>query len=108
FVSYVNMVPEKELGIAILTNQECTNAYMAILNHLLDHFLEKEPFDWISGYRTMEDLKFRRITTLENEAIASRNTSSKPLLPLDSYAGHFEDPWYGPIAVTLENNKLIM
>ena len=35
-----------------------------------------------------------------------RNAASRPSLPLAGYAGQFADPWYGPIAISQDKNRL--
>lgn len=48
------------------------------------------------------------LLTVENHGKVTQNTQSKLLLPLEKYAGHFKDPWYGNISISLENNRLLM
>ena len=33
---------------------------------------------------------------------------SKPSLPVERYAGTYNDPWYGDVAVTMEEGKLVI
>ena len=108
FVSFVNMVPAHNLGIVVLTNQESTNAYNTVINHLLDYYMGKPSFDWLSAYKRQEDLKFERIARIENQAQAEHNENSKPALPLSAYAGTYEDAWYGKVKITQEGDKLMM
>ena len=44
----------------------------------------------------------------EKKAAAARDATSKPSLPLERYAATYEDAWYGDIAITLEQGKLVM
>lgn len=108
FVSYVIFFPDHNLGIAVLTNQESSNAYHAVINHIVDHVFGVPPFDWVAGYRKQEDLKFGRIADIEKQAEAKRNASIGPSLPLERYAGRYKDAWYGDINITRENDELIM
>jgi hypothetical protein len=39
---------------------------------------------------------------------AVADKSSTPSLPLASYAQSYVDDWYGEIAISLENNRLVM
>jgi hypothetical protein len=54
-VSQVALVPQLKLGIAVLTNQESTSAYWAIIYHLLDHYMQTKPFDWIKAFKIRMD-----------------------------------------------------
>jgi hypothetical protein len=44
----------------------------------------------------------------EKKAVAARDTSSRPSLSLDRYAGTYTDAWYGDVAIAHENGKLVM
>jgi hypothetical protein len=39
---------------------------------------------------------------------AARDKSARPSLPLDGYVATYRDPWYGDVAIALENGKLVM
>jgi len=42
------------------------------------------------------------------KAEAGRNANSRPSLPLEKYAGTYNDAWYGPITIRHENGGLII
>ena len=50
YVSRVAMIPDANVGVAVLTNQESGEAFDAIAFHVLDHYLGAPAFDWIDGY----------------------------------------------------------
>src|SRR4029079_7478455 len=54
YVSKVAMIPDAQLGVAILTNQESTNAFDAIAIRVLDAFLNAPSTDWIAAYQAIE------------------------------------------------------
>src|SRR5690606_31586149 len=60
FVSQLAMVPEQRLGVVVLTNQLSSGAYWAIINHILDYYLDAPPFDWIAGYKKELDRSIER------------------------------------------------
>jgi len=108
FVSRVFMVPSLRLGIAVLTNQEAGGAWASITNRITDHFLKVNNFDWISGYKKAQDEYFKNAAQKEQQSAQTRNSSSKPSLPLGSYAQTYTDPWYGQVKIGLRNEKLYM
>lgn len=108
FVSRVFMVPSLRLGIAVLTNQEAGGAWASIANRITDHFLKVNNFDWISGYKKAQDEYFKNAAQKEQQSAQTRNSSSKPSLPLGSYAQTYTDPWYGQVKISLRNEKLYM
>ena len=53
YVSKVVMVPDAQLGIAVLTNQESEYAFEAIAEHILDAYLGAPAKDWIAAFQTL-------------------------------------------------------
>ena len=51
YVSRVVMIPDINVGVAVLTNQESGEAFDSIAFHLLDYYLGAPSIDWIDGYR---------------------------------------------------------
>ena len=108
YVSRISLIPDRKLGIAVLTNQESGEAFEAITWRLLDHFLGASPTDWVAAYRTLKLRGDSAVAAQERTAAAARDTASRPSLPLTKYAGAYRDAWYGDIAIALENGKLVM
>jgi CubicO group peptidase (beta-lactamase class C family) len=109
YVSRVAMIPEENLGVAVLTNQESGAAFDAIAYHVLDHYLAIDPpHDWIGGWRTLV-ARIDSVNAAEVSATAAaRDSMVGPSLPLAKYAGVYEDPWYGDVGIALEGNRLVM
>jgi len=108
YVSRVLMVPEAKLGVAVLTNQESGEAFDAITYHIVDHYLGAPPTDWIEAYSKVRNRRAGETATAENKAASARDTSSRPSLPLERYAGTYRDAWYGDIAIAFENGRLVI
>jgi CubicO group peptidase (beta-lactamase class C family) len=107
-VSKVQLVPSEKLGIVVLTNQEENGAYQAIIYHLLDHYLKLPPTDWIAAFKAAKEKQLADAADVEKKQSVERATDSKPSLPLPSYAGVYEDAWYGPTTITLEKGVLVL
>ncbi len=112
YVSRVFMVPELELGIAVLTNQESSDAYNSVIYAVVDKALGAPPTDWVAAYLKIRAREAATTGEALGKAAANRDVSLKPSLPLEAYARTYEDAWYGPIAVTHdgegEAGKLVM
>ncbi len=91
YVSRVAMMPDINLGVVVLTNQESTSAFDAIVCHIIDHYLGAPAFDWIAGYKTVEDRSRAQNEAAESHAKAARDAGSRPSLPLAQYAGTYSD-----------------
>jgi len=107
YVSRVIMIPDAGLGVAVLTNQESTDAFDAIAFHVVDHYLGAAPaFDWIDGYAQFSARRDRESAADERGAATTRHAASTPSLPLAQYAGTYRDQWYGDIVIAQANGKL--
>jgi CubicO group peptidase (beta-lactamase class C family) len=102
YVSRVVMVPELGLGIAVLTNQESSDAYNSIIYAVLDQALGAPDTDWASAYLKVRERAAARTAEALKRTGGTRNASLRPTLPLAAYAGTYEDAWYGPVVITLE------
>ena len=107
-VSTVFLVPDENLGIVVLTNQEESGAFSAIVYHIVDHYLGAPENDWIQGFYDQRQQSMKRAADAEKLQDAARNARSQPSLPLAQYAGEYEDPWYGKARITAENGKLVL
>ena len=108
FVSRVMLVPEENLGVVILTNAEEGGAFDSILYHVLDHFFHLPPTDWIAAYKAVKDKEEKDAAETMKKAEGAREANSKPSLPLEKYAGVYNDAWYGPITIRTENAGLVI
>jgi hypothetical protein len=108
FVSRVMLVPEENLGVVILTNAEEDGAFDAILYHVLDHYLRLPTTDWIAAFKTVKDQDEKEAAESMKKAEGAHAANSKPSLPLEKYAGTYNDAWYGPITIRFENGGLVI
>ncbi|MBE0594704.1 MAG: serine hydrolase [Gemmatimonadales bacterium] len=108
YVSKVAMIPDIRLGVAVLTNQESGAAFSAISYRVLDHYLGAEPHDWLDAYSTLMAQSAAAVAQAERGTAAERDSTSRPSLPLERYAGTYRDVWYGDVTVAHENGKLII
>jgi CubicO group peptidase (beta-lactamase class C family) len=101
FVSRVMLVPEENLGVVILTNAEEDGAFDSILYHLLDHYFALPATDWIAAFKSVRDVDEKDAAETMKRAESARAAGSRPSLPLEKYAGTYNDAWYGPITIRL-------
>jgi CubicO group peptidase (beta-lactamase class C family) len=108
FVSRVMLVPEENLGVVILTNGEEGGAFDSVLYHVLDYYFHLPPTDWIAAYKAVKDKQEADAAATMKKAAGARDANSKPSLPLEKYAGIYNDAWYGPITIRTENGGLVI
>ena len=108
YVSEVTMIPQLNLGVVVLTNQESGEAFSALTLRILDYYMGAPVVDWKEAFRRTASIRDSVIAFSERRASAARDTSSRPSLPLQKYAGRYEDPWYGEVEVKYVKGRLTM
>jgi CubicO group peptidase (beta-lactamase class C family) len=107
FVSRVMLVPEQNLGVVILTNAESGGAFDAILYHVLDHYLGAPKTDWVAAFKAAADEQSAQAASFMKEQDAQHESSAKPALALEKYAGVYQDAWYGSATIRQEAGGLV-
>ena len=108
YVSIVTLLPERGLGVAVLTNCESEEAFTALNWLAIDHYLGAPATDWTAA---LEKLRARAQAETEEglkKSAATRDAASRPSLPLAKYAGVYTDAWYGDVAIEEAGGRLVM
>lgn len=108
-LSFVAMVPERRLGIVVLTNTSGHNAlYTALGTRILDGFLG-------APLRDVSALALEQVTRAERAAaerqrarVARRIADTRPSRPLQEYAGTYRHEMYGDVTVAVERDALVL
>ena len=108
YVSRVVMIPDINVGVAVLTNQESGEAFESIALRILDHYLGAPAFDWIDGFKRLRARNEADIARAERRDASARDRASKPSLSLAKYAGTYRDAWYGDITIAEEAGRLVL
>lgn len=107
-VSKVVVVPEENLAMVILTNQQSGDAFNAIYLEILNEYLELTPKDWVTYFHDKREAQKAKETVRLAKAADVVNKNSSHSLRLKAYAQMYTDNWYGDINVTYKNNQLNM
>ena len=102
-VSQVTLLPEKKLGIVILSNQQAFSALSAVTHEVLEDALELEDKDWV------EELAKKHFASKQKAyANAKPDTPAdyQPQLPNINYTGTLHDDWYGDVIIEQLDGKL--
>ena len=103
-VTQVVMIPEINLGIIVLTNQQSGAAFTAISNTIKDSYLGIKSVDYVAMLNKLSQEKeddADKITTDVWETIA-QNQKNKIKTDFKKYAGSYKDNWFGEI-ILIEN-----
>lgn len=106
YVSRVMMIPDLNLGVAVLTNSE-SPAMEAIALHVLDAYLGAS-FDWRGGWKAIRARRDSMVASANARAAGARDSTAGPSLPLERYAGTYRDPWYGDVTIEPDSGHLVI
>lgn len=111
--THLMLLPREDLGVFV-SNNLMSAAPRPVAYDIAELFLDMEGDDGNAGtgaganwIAVVDDLiEQRRDSSAEvvEKAMAERNEDSEPSLPLAAYAGTYQDPWYGEITLTLEDD----
>lgn len=102
FSALVFLIPEQQLGMVFLTNRNGTPLSYLLALSITDILLDREPSDWfklVFGDDEEEDE--------EEEEIERRVEGTQPQHPLADYVGTYEDPGYGEVVISQEEEQLV-
>ncbi len=106
FVTSVTLLPEERLGIVVLTNTDMNGFYQSLKREIMDAYLGLS----YKNYSQLNLDDFRRGRSEEATAIQKMRdtiaTGAKPMHPLDSYAGRYDNEAYGWMDVAKDGNAL--
>ena len=101
------LVPEKRLGIVVLTNG-MTLAYQALGWTVLDWAIGAPKTDWGGLLLARDQGGQDADRAFEDSAAAARQKEVGPSLALARLAGTYHDEWYGDVSLALEGDHLVM
>ncbi|MDY3563715.1 serine hydrolase [Gemmata sp. JC673] len=96
----LTLVPERQLGFAVLCNMHDSRLPVAVTNALIDRYCDLKPKDWNAYYARLAEEEADAKSAALAARDRARDPSAKPALPLASYAGAYSHPAYGPATVT--------
>ena len=107
-VTQVTLLPELQLGIIVLTNQQSGAAFNAITNTIKDSYLGIKSEDYVTIYsdRIKANEETADKVTDEVWAIVAKNTKEKIKIDFNTLKGTFNDNWFGEIVLSEKKGKL--
>lgn len=103
-VTYTVMIPKEKLGVVVFTNQENGSAMRAIMENIMQVYLETGDVDWTDRY---EDIRNRSMANAQSQINAdAADADASALLPLNDYMGTFRDPWFGDVSIDRRDDGL--
>ena len=108
-VTQVTLLPELNLGIIVLTNQQSGAAFKAITNTIKDSYLGIASQDHVTNYsaslQTNEAIADKK--TNEVWAAVAQNKKENINIDFKTIVGTYTDKWFGDVALYEKQGKLI-
>jgi CubicO group peptidase (beta-lactamase class C family) len=103
-VTHVSLIPELNLGVVVLTNQQQPAALEAVSMQIIEAYAGVPRRDWVATSKT--NLAKREQHMKEADAAGAPPAQAWVPSDLNAYAGTFNDPWRGEATVELQGNSL--
>lgn len=102
----VGLLPEHDLGVVVFINGDHVEIRHALMYEVFDRYLGyDEDMDWSTELKAMFD-----DIAAESKGNTKDDDDQAPemSLPLASYAGTYEHPYFGKMTVSMEDDSLIL
>src|SRR5688572_14397423 len=107
-VTQVTLLPEMELGIIVLTNQQSGSAFTAITNQIKDSYLGVKNTDRVKEYnerRLAGEKQAAEIVAKVEAEIKAQQAKNDPALAPASILGTYKDNWFGEVEIFEKGGK---
>ena len=94
----IALLPQKNVGIFIASNSEDGQIILGLRDELLDHYLGYPRANWPEKFQAFKQARLAAAAK-QVQAAEAKPAAIGPSLPIERYAGEYNDPWYGTIKV---------
>lgn len=102
----VMMVPEKKIGVFVVCNVRPSLFPETVAKTAIDHLLGLPAENWVKTNMEQFALFDFNIALENKKRETRRKKDAKPSLPLEGYAGRYEEPAYGAAQVEVADDRL--
>ena len=107
-VTQVTLIPELNLGIIVLTNQQSGAAFRAITNTIKDSYLGIQAEDYITNYSKIgkdnQDSADKKTEAVW--ATVAKNKKDKFKVDFKTITGTYKDNWFGEVVLSEKKGRL--
>ena len=110
FRANVALLPDANLGIAVLTNSAPSYLPEIVRNTLIDHLLGLPARDWSEACLAWQKKSQKTAKKQEQKKKETRHKNTAPSRPLSTYTGDYENAAYGTARITSskKNKRLLL
>jgi len=108
-VTQITMIPELNLGIIVLTNQQEGSAFTAITNQIKDGYFGIKGTNRVKEYSTLRKSQLERTNRFLDSTwkeIEKVQQSAKAHIDVNKFAGIYQDVWFGDVIISAKDGKL--
>jgi CubicO group peptidase (beta-lactamase class C family) len=106
FTSLVTFMPQDNIGMIILSNQNASRIPTVVSYDIYDRLLGLDQIEWTKRFKTQQERGREGSEEAKKKGYTAQIQGTHPSHPLADYAGDYESPAYGIASVTLENGGL--
>lgn len=107
-VTQITMIPELQLGIIVLTNQEEGGAFSAVTDQIKDSYFGIRGTDRVMEYATNRNMALmnekKLLDSIDRSLEQARSAGTGPR-DLTIYMGTYRDPWLGEVVISMKNGR---
>lgn len=93
FTAQIAMVPERDFGVAILSNLDGDSLPVALMYQAIDSALGIQGSDWVAAFKQLS-------SAAPTPAPAAAQAAAAPAPPLAALAGTYSHPFYNAVRIT--------
>ena len=102
----MTMLTDRGVGVAVFTNRNPNPVTEILANHVFDPLCGKEPIPWLDRLREQRHKALAQLEIDREAPKATRRLNTRPSHDLADYAGDYDHPSYGRIAITHAEGQL--
>jgi CubicO group peptidase (beta-lactamase class C family) len=106
FSSLVAFLPQDNIGLIILTNQNTSPLPAVVAYNVWDRLLGMDQVDWTARIKQQRALTKASELDAMNKGYTTRRTGTHPSHELAEYAGEYEHPGYGVVKIAFAAGAL--
>jgi hypothetical protein len=106
FTALVTFMPQDNIGIVILSNQNSSQVPTVVSYNIYDRILGLDQIDWSQRLKSQQERGRAGIEEAKQKGYTPQVPGTHPSHQLADYAGDYESPAYGIADVALENGAL--
>lgn len=101
-ITRVVLIPEKNVGFAIMMNSEDSGMLLGLTYRMIDHYLGFPDNGWIAKWESWYQQRLeggRQALAAMQAGKQPGDAKAPPSLATERYAGRYRDAWYGDVVV---------